>query len=65
MRVNRVEDPEGTLITIELIHTGNGNFKNELKLWIHASYPTWDFEDFFNRLITFQAGSCALDVQNI
>ena len=63
MRVNRIEDPEGSPKTIELTHTGSGNFKDDIKSWIQIYYSTWNYETFFNRLITFQAGSCILDVE--
>ena len=63
MRVNKVEEPAGDLVKIELIHTGNENFKDDLKAWIRTYYPTWNYEEFFNRLLLFQAGTCIIDVR--
>jgi len=62
MEVLKTEEPAGTLKKIELINTGEENFKVALIAWIGTNYPDWGYKGFYDRLVTFRADSCTLDL---
>ena len=62
MQVSKIENPAGNLIRLEFSRASDEDFKTALMEWIQANYPDWGYPGFFQRLATFQAGNCSINM---
>lgn len=62
MEVRKVEQPDGTLMTLEFISAGGEDFKESIKTWMQTNYPEMSFMEFFDRLEEFRLGMCRINM---
>jgi len=69
VEVREIQNPEGNLVKVELVRTGDdrdgeNTYKGKIKQWVGVNHPDWGCEDFFSRLIEFAHGVCVLDISD-
>ena len=57
MDIIKIEKADGTLEHLEFLSTGDADFKDAIKAWVAANYPTMTWQQFFERLEEYRGSS--------